>query len=97
MFSYPQLSMHVLQHVNCFNQQHPETTALTDIYDNTLIYNREGLFVLCLQVMIGHTISDEYAVFNTLCQKYQTAKLRDIPAQDAELLWNEYLRLIENN
>lgn len=97
MLSYPQISMRVFQYVDLYNKSHPESTALTNVYDNTLIYSCEGLFVLCLQIMIGHDTSNEHTVFNTLCQKYQATRLCDIPPQDAEQLWNEFLRLTGND
>ena len=94
MLNYLQISQQLMPYVERYNKRNPESTALQDVVSNTYIYQTSGEYVTILQTLVGANTGKEYERFDTLCQHYQTAKLEDIPSEDANALWDEFRMLM---
>ncbi len=94
MLSYPQISQQLMPYVEKYNNENPGNTALQEVVSNIHIYQTPGVFVLILEVLIGSRKCEESNKFDMLCSQYRLTKLKDIPPEDANALWDEFRRLL---
>ena len=92
--NYLQISQQLMPYVERYNKKNPESTTLQEVVSNTYVYQTPGEFVTILQALAGAKTGKEYERFDVLCQHYQTAKLKDIPLEDANELWDEFRMLM---
>ena len=95
MYNYPEIGKQLQLHVDLYSKEHPRDSVFEDIIDNTIIYNRQGCFVMILRTLVGSKTTASCERFDLLCQRYQTSKLSDIPQEDANELWELFHQLTE--
>ena len=93
MLSYPQISKQLQSHVELYNQLHPNDSSLREVIDNTYIIDTSGCYVTVLCVLVGNGTGEMYDTFDFLCRQYQASKLKDIPPEDANRLWDLFHEL----